>query len=346
MFHRQQLLVLTLVNVLGLGLLMCQSEPAWAQKPKDPQWSHAFDLPSRKFGEADFSDKTQRFGVEVFRDINNGLGLYLAQGGSLAVVAGLGEGKLPLADSKHARFVVGMDLHCRKAGVEDWKDAKPFSIEAFRDENNGTGIYITEKGLLTVLAGPKDAPLPTALKGHKLSHSVDLRCRKGGVRDFKDAAKFGIEVYRDNTLNNLVYICETGSIAVIADSGKGGDGKAPEWLHGLDLKCRKSGEDSFTKETRKFGVEVYRDVNNGNLIFISEEGTIAVTAPNKDLKAPTPDVKDPIWTHGLNLKCRNHGEKDFSDKTRVFGIEVFRDDNTGTYIYISENGTIAAAVSK
>ena len=44
---------------------------------------------------------------------------------------------------------------------------------------------------------------------------MDLRVRKGGVKEWKDAAKFGIEVYRDNTTGNLVYISETGAIAVV-----------------------------------------------------------------------------------------------------------------------------------
>ncbi len=345
--ERNQWSSLVFASAVVFSLIAVWPAPVLAQKPKDPLCSHAFDLPSRKYGEAEFTDKTQRFGVEVFKDLNNGLGVYLAQGGSLALVAGLGEGKLPLADSKHARFVVGLDLFCRRAGVEDWKTAKPFSVEAFRDENNGNLIYLTEKGLLAVAAGKKDAPLPTNLKGHKLSHSVDLRCRKGGVRDWKDAAKFGVEVYRDNTLGHLVYISEIGSLAVIAERDPvKGDGKAPEWLHGLDLKCRKNKEDSFTKATQKFGVEVYRDANNGNLIFISELGTIAVTASTKDLKAPTPEVRDPSWTHGLNLKCRRVGEKDFSAKTPVVGVEVFRDENTGAFVYISEDGTISVAPSK
>jgi len=54
--------------------------------------------------------------------------------------------------------------------------------------------------------------------------------------------------------------------------------KGPVWNYGLDLKCRKGGESEFTKETRKFGVEVFRDENNGNLIYISETGSIAVIA--------------------------------------------------------------------
>jgi hypothetical protein len=52
--------------------------------------------------------------------------------------------------------------------------------------------------------------------------------------------------------------------------------KAPKWLHGQELKARKAGEADFTKETKKFGIEVFRDENNGNLIYICETGSIAV----------------------------------------------------------------------
>jgi hypothetical protein len=51
--------------------------------------------------------------------------------------------------------------------------------------------------------------------------------------------------------------------------------KDPVWLHGLDLKARKGGEKEF-KDARKYGVEVFKDDNNGNLVYISETGSIAV----------------------------------------------------------------------
>jgi hypothetical protein len=52
--------------------------------------------------------------------------------------------------------------------------------------------------------------------------------------------------------------------------------KGPKWSHGLDLKVRKGGEAEFSKDTKKIGVEVFRDENNNNLIYISESGCIAV----------------------------------------------------------------------
>ncbi len=54
------------------------------------------------------------------------------------------------------------------------------------------------------------------------------------------------------------------------------EAKGPKWLHGLDLRVRRGGEADFTKDTRKFGVEVFRDESTNNLVYISETGSIAV----------------------------------------------------------------------
>ena len=58
--------------------------------------------------------------------------------------------------------------------------------------------------------------------------------------------------------------------------GKAADTKPPKWMHGLDLRVRKGGEANFSEKTQKFGIEVFRDDNNGNVIYISETGSIAV----------------------------------------------------------------------
>lgn len=55
------------------------------------------------------------------------------------------------------------------------------------------------------------------------------------------------------------------------------ESKAPKWSHGMNLMSRKSTETHFDdKKTQKFGIEVFRDENNGNWIYISETGSIAV----------------------------------------------------------------------
>jgi hypothetical protein len=58
--------------------------------------------------------------------------------------------------------------------------------------------------------------------------------------------------------------------------GQAGKTKEPTWLHGLELRVRKAGEADFTKDTKKWGLEVFRDENTGSLIYISETGSISV----------------------------------------------------------------------
>ena len=57
---------------------------------------------------------------------------------------------------------------------------------------------------------------------------------------------------------------------------EGKDSKTPKWQHGLMLRARKGDEDNFTKDTKRYGVEVFTGTNNGNQIYISETGSIAV----------------------------------------------------------------------
>jgi hypothetical protein len=52
--------------------------------------------------------------------------------------------------------------------------------------------------------------------------------------------------------------------------------KAPTWLHGFNVKSRKASEFDFNDNTKKFGIEVFKDEENGNLVYVSETGSIAV----------------------------------------------------------------------
>jgi hypothetical protein len=328
------------------------SGPVKAQQPKAPQWAYAFDLGSRKLGESEFTPKTMKYGVEVFRDANNGLGIYLDQTGAVAGAAGFEDIKLPLKDSKAPQWIAGLDLKARQAGEQEFTSkTKTYSMEVFHDGNTGNWLYITETGKLAATRGKKDVSAPSGLKAPVWLHSMDLRCRKAGHKDWgKDTPAFGLEVYKDANTGNLIYICDTGSVAVVsgveAPAEPPKEGKAPRWLHGLDLQVRHVGEKDFTKKTHKIGVEIFQDANNGNFILISEAGNIAVVPGKKDVKAPTPNPRDAKFSHGLDLSCRQSGEKDFTDKTRSFAVEVFREENLGLIVYICETGSISAVVAK
>jgi hypothetical protein len=342
-----------LAVLLLAGLLVQQGAQALGQgaAPKPPQWTHAFDLKVRKFGEAAFSDKTRAYGMEVFRDDNNANGVYILETGVLGVVRDFGGVKAPVPDSKSPAWLHGLDLKVRKAGEADFTDkTQVFGVEVFRDENTGNLVYISEKGFFAVAPGDKFARAPTASpKAPVWTHGLDLKVRKAGEKEFDTNTKvWSVEVFRDENTGMLIYISETGAVAIVPGEAPkpGAKAKAPEWLHGLDLKCRKGGQKDFDPNTKVYGMEVFRDDNTGNLIYICETGTLAVVPGGKDLKAPTARPREPVWQHGLDLKCRRFGEAEFSAKTQVFGVEVFRDENTGSTLYISEVGSVSAVPAK
>ena len=54
-------------------------------------------------------------------------------------------------------------------------------------------------------------------------------------------------------------------------------------------------------------------------------------------------MKPPKALSGLELRVRKADEADFTPATKKLGVEVFRDDNSGALLYISETGSVAAA---
>jgi hypothetical protein len=44
----------------------------------------------------------------------------------------------------------------------------------------------------------------------------------------------------------------------------------------LNVRSRKASEYDFNKDTKKIGIEVYKDEENGIIIYVSEIGSIAV----------------------------------------------------------------------
>jgi hypothetical protein len=71
-------------------------------------------------------------------------------------------------------------------------------------------------------------------------------------------------------------INELSRSAVYAQPETPAAGKGPKWSHGLMLRVRKADQPDFDKNTPKIGVEVFTDENNGNLIYITDTGSISV----------------------------------------------------------------------
>ena len=123
---------------------------------KELTWSHAFDLACRKKGETDITAKTRRWGVEAFRDNNtgDGIGLYISESGSIALAPNFANVQVPIKPSMGPKWLTGLDLPARKAGVVKWdKNTGVHSMEVFRDPNVDNWLYITEVGNIAACNG-------------------------------------------------------------------------------------------------------------------------------------------------------------------------------------------------
>lgn len=328
--------------LLPLALLALAGLDAAAQETKDPISRYAMDLRCRTSTQNDFDKDTKKFGVEVYTDGHSADGLYVADTGSITAVGSKsfksGDGKPKEPIWRH-----GLTLTARKAGDKDWDKGKKFGIEVFRDEANGNLIYINENGQVSAAAADSvtDSTEKGKVKAPKWIHAMDLRVRKAGEKDFtKDTRKVGVEVFRDENNQNLVYISETGSVGVVASKQVGTEkGKEPKWQHGMEVSVRKVGEAKFDKDTKRVGVEVFQDENNGTLIYISEGGSLAVV-PGKLAKVGDGKAKGPEFQHGMELAVRKAGEKEFTKETKKVGVEVYRDENNGNAIYITDAGEL------
>src|SRR5437660_1442165 len=91
------------------------------------------------------------------------------------------------------------------------------------------------------------------------------------------------------------------------------------WKHGLNFKVRKVGEKEFSDKTKKFSLEVRRDENTKQLIYITDTGSIAVVDA-RDSTKPS-EVKAPTWWYAFWIKVRQPDEKKFTQDTKAYGIE-------------------------
>ena len=86
-------------------------------------------------------------------------------------------------------------------------------VEVFEDPNANVLFYLTEAGF--VATAPHVGKYVPDAKSVTWKSAMALRARKGGQTDFDKAQKFGIEVFQDNRTENLIFVSETGSIAVL-----------------------------------------------------------------------------------------------------------------------------------
>lgn len=241
---------------------------------KTAKWLTAHDLSVRKAGELEFTQKTKKFGAELFRDLGSNRLLYVTETASLAfapIPAGLVTDKGP-------RWHHALEPKVRAPEQISFDNAKRVGMEVFKDDNTGGLIYITETGSIAAAPAPKTQPDPKKIAPPKPAYGLVLRVRGADEPDFvKGKTKeTTVEVFSDpNADDVLFYLSETGSVATAPNPGKLPDAKGVTWKSAMVLKARKGGEKSFDG-AKKYGIEVFEDNRTGNLIFICETGAIAV----------------------------------------------------------------------
>lgn len=242
---------------------------ASATPTKQSQWASGLSLPVRTADQDKFTDAV--VGVEVFKGAVTGYGLYLSDKGGLTLYpAGTGT-------DKAADFLYGLKLKVRKPGEAKFDEAKAFGVEAYKDNNTGGMVYVTETGsIAAVKAVPDKVPEAKDIKKPKPLYGLEAKVRRFDEPDFTDkTAKMGIEVFKDENTGTLLYISEAGSIAAVPPPAKMDENQKFPWQHAFILKARAGGESDLAK-AKKYGVEVFSDRNTGYLVYISEVGSVAV----------------------------------------------------------------------
>jgi hypothetical protein len=331
-----RLLLLVFVFGLAVGLPQLPAQPG---KVKSPESKHAMDLAARKATQKLFSEAT-KYGVEVYLDPNVDQFVCLTDKGIVALQPKTGwteaKGKSP--EWKHA-----MNLRVRKAGEGDFSDkTQKIGVEVYLDPNTGNLVYITDTGHLasipaTSWTDAKDKPPEWKL-------AMELPARKASEKEVtKETKRYGVEVFLDPFTNHLIFISETGSLAVVPGTATiQGKVKDPVLKTAMNLAVRKAGEADFNEKTQKYGLEVFQDPNTSKIVFITETGQIAV--PQAATFADTAKDKPAAWQHGLDLQARKAGENAFGPMTAKYGLEIFKEEGTGSLIYITEKGSIAVPV--
>jgi hypothetical protein len=327
--------------LLGLtaGLAVAGLAPA---QPPGPRltWAYAHDIRVRPAGVEELNKATQRVGVEFFADTKGAALVALTQSGMLAVTP------LPqLGKDRRVAQVYGMDYPVRKADEESFTpDTARIGVEVLKDGASGKLVYLTEKGAVSLADYP---PAVLTDKPRKWHHVQVFKVRKPDESEFtKDTKKVNAEVYRDENTGLLVYLTEAGGVAVAPapDQPPAPDAvKKPKPLYGLSLPVRGSADTAVTKDTKKVGVEVYKDENTGGLVYVTEAGGIAYAPAPATVKVS----QGVTWTAAYTVRLRARaGGVDDPAQAKAFGVEVLTDNNTGYTVFVSDAGGIAVLAKK
>jgi hypothetical protein len=227
-----------------------------------------------------------------------------------------------------------LGLEVDKAGA---KTSRTFPVDVYVEKEAGRLIYVGDRGkwLAVAEAGNMGDDKPP-----KKLYRLVLPVRTWDEEKVGERTrKFNVAVYRDETSGLLVYISETGALAVEAGEAKLGDrARPPTPLYRMRLKVRQPGDGTPQFPILRCNVEVYRDENTGQLLYIAEGGAIAI-APGGAIEKPKPAV----FSHGVALKARGYDEPTFRPETARIEPETYRDENAGNTVYITSTLRLAVA---
>jgi hypothetical protein len=261
-----------IVAISDVGSISVAKAPVGAAVGADKtcKWLTAHDLNCRKAGEADFTQKTKKWGVELFQDRGTNRLLYACESGAIALAPVPGG----LVTEKGPVWHHGLEPRVRSVDQVEFTNAKKFGVEIFKDENTGGLIYITETGSISTAGS--SLPKPEKVAPPKAQYGLSLRVRGAEESDFTEKTKqISLEVFEDPNANTRFYLTESGFVAVAPTSPITAGASGVTWKSAMALRARKVGEPEFPK-AKKFGIEVFEDNRTGNLIFISETGSIGV----------------------------------------------------------------------
>jgi hypothetical protein len=235
------------------------------------EWKTAHDLHCRKAGETEFTQKTKKWGVEMFHDRGTNRLLYVCESGSVALAPVPGG----LVTDRGPKWHHALEPKVRAPEQTAFDNAKKFGMEIFKDENTNGLIYITEVG--GIATASSNASKPEKVAPPKTQYGLVLRVRGAAEENFTEKTKqMGVEVFEDPNSGLLFYITEAGFVATAPTPGKFvADARGVNWKGAMALRARKGGQADFDK-AKKYGIEVFEDNRTGNLIFICETGAIAV----------------------------------------------------------------------
>jgi hypothetical protein len=261
------------IAISEAGAIAVAPSPAGAGADRKCEWKTAHDLACRKAGEAEFTQKTKKWGVELFHDRGTNRLLYVCESGSVALAPVPGG----LVTDRGPKWHHALEPKVRAPEQDKFDSAKKIGMEIFKDENTGGLIYITEAGAITPASTALPQPEANKIKAPKTQYGLVLLVRGADEPNFTEKTKkMGVEVFEDPNTNVMFYLTEAGYVATAPFTGKYVEGaKSVTWKSAMALRARKGGQTDFEK-AQKFGIEVFEDNRTGNLIFISETGSVAV----------------------------------------------------------------------